>query len=387
MIANAWSAAANNPTGKHQLALQLVAKGHRVLWIEGSGMRRPQAGSGADRARIRAKLKAAARGFRRTPEGVRTVAPLILPLPANPAARALNAAIYLLTAMTGCLLLRFRRPVLLNFLPVVPLTQRLWPWRTVYYCVDRWDSFGHYDAAPMRKADRACCRHADCVLATSRDLEQRCAAVNPDTRLIGHGVDLELFRAPLRTADAGEAVRPPGLPAGRIAGFFGLLSAWIDQDLLLALAAAFAAGRAGPDASLVLIGSHDVEIERLRGVPRLHLTGPVPFRELPAWAACFDAGLIPFAVNALTAAVNPVKLREMLAAGCPVVSTALPEVAALAATHPHVTIAHDREPFIATVCHRLLNPPSTADRLAISATMAGETWSAKTDSLLQALQG
>ena len=66
MIANAWSAAADNPTGKHQLALQLVAKGHRVLWIEGSGMRRPQTGSGADRARIRTKFKTF-KGYSRPP--------------------------------------------------------------------------------------------------------------------------------------------------------------------------------------------------------------------------------------------------------------------------------------------------------------------------------
>jgi len=386
IIANAWSAAADNPTGKHQLALQLVAQGHRVLWIEGSGMRRPRAGSGADRARIRTKLKAAARGFRRTPEGIRTVAPLILPLPANPVARAFNAVLYLLTALAGCLWLRFRRPVLLNFLPIVPLTEALWPWRTVYYCVDRWDSFSHYDAALMRRVDQACCRHADRVLATSRDLAERCTAVNPDTRLIGHGVDLDSFRAPLLTAASGAAVRPPDVPPGRIAGFFGLLSAWIDQELLLALAAACKAGRAGPDAHIVLIGPHDVDISRLRDVPRLHLVGPLPFRELPAWAACFEVGLIPFAVNDLTAAVNPVKLREMLAAGCPVVSTALPEVAALAATNPHITVAHDTATFIESVCHHLRTTPTPTDRLAISATMQAETWAAKADALIAALR-
>ncbi len=36
--------------------------------------------------------------------------------------------------------------------------------------------------------------------------------------------------------------------------------------------------------------------------------------------------MIPFVVSSLTQAVNPIKLREYLAAGLPVVSTPMPEV-------------------------------------------------------------
>ena len=69
ILANAWSAAADNPTSKHQIALELARQGHRVLWIEGAGMRRPSAASARDRARAWRKIVAAWRGPER--QGVR----------------------------------------------------------------------------------------------------------------------------------------------------------------------------------------------------------------------------------------------------------------------------------------------------------------------------
>ena len=103
-------------------------------------------------------------------------------------------------------------------------------------------------------------------------------------------------------------------------GFFGLLSEWVDQDLILRLAREFSA-------RIILIGKADVDVSRLQGIPNIQLLGPRPFSELPAHIAGFTVGIIPFVVNDLTRSVNPIKLREMLSAGCPVVSTALPEVA------------------------------------------------------------
>jgi hypothetical protein len=49
-------------------------------------------------------------------------------------------------------------------------------------------------------------------------------------------------------------------------------------------------------------------------------------RRLPGYCRRFDIAILPFAVNELTLNANPLKLREYLAAGLPVVSTAIPEV-------------------------------------------------------------
>ena len=75
-----------------------------------------------------------------------------------------------------------------------------------------------------------------------------------------------------------------------------------------------------------LIGKLGVDCSRLKGLPNVHLLGPHPYESLAGFAKGFTAAILPFKVNRLTQNVNPIKLREYLAAGLPVVSTALPEV-------------------------------------------------------------
>jgi hypothetical protein len=59
-----------------------------------------------------------------------------------------------------------------------------------------------------------------------------------------------------------------------------------------------------------------------------------------------DIGLIPFRVNPLTVAANPLKLLEYLALGAAVVSTSLPEVRAF---EDVAMIAEDRMAFVLCV--------------------------------------
>ena len=119
--------------------------------------------------------------------------------------------------------------------------------------------------------------------------------------------------------------------------------------------------------------------------PNIHILGPKPFSELPAYTQFFDVAIIPFIVNELTIAVNPIKLREMLAAGCPVVSTALPEVAFVAEGNDFADSLENQEAFITTVVNYLDKPASSDQRRAISNTMRSETWGAKVDQILDVI--
>jgi glycosyltransferase involved in cell wall biosynthesis len=254
-----------------------------------------------------------------------------------------------------------------------------------------------YDTKVMEAADNACCRNADIVLTTSQDLQNRCKTKNSNSVLIGHGVNLQHFAAPLiNTSAAGPTAtdpqnqrketeltakplnRPADLPPGKIIGFFGLLSEWVDRKLILKLA-----GDLGTRASIVLIGRADIDIADLESQPNIHILGPKAFSELPLYTAFFDAAIIPFIINELTIAVNPIKLREMLAAGCPVVSTNLPEVHAVARDNPYVTTAEDSRGFIDAVIKQLDNNLTLQDRKNISSTMQNETWSSKVDNILE----
>ena len=107
---------------------------------------------------------------------------------------------------------------------------------------------------------------------------------------------------------------------GPIIGFWGLVADWIDLRLIRHVADAFSGG------SVVLVGSSTTDMSALSGARNVHVLGRKPYADLPRYAKAFDVALMPFKVNELTLAANPLKVREYLAAGLPVVSTAIPEV-------------------------------------------------------------
>jgi glycosyltransferase involved in cell wall biosynthesis len=293
------------------------------------------------------------------------------------------------------------------------------PVRSIYHCVDRWDQFDMYDSAMMTEMDRRCCVYADLVIASSTDLYTRCRRLNPNTVMITHGVDWEHFRqaaSGMREEGSGKRQAAGGEPHPVI-GFFGLLSEWVDQELILKLAAEFSGAThplplqggephplipaqgvgsapalipslegqgvgSSPRADIVLIGKADVPVTRLQGIANIHLLGPKPFAELPSHIARFTVGVIPFVVNDLTRAVNPIKLREMLAAGCPVVSSALPEVEKFE-KRGSVFVAHNADEFVAMVREAIAHPLTTEQRLALSDSMASETWAGKVEEILK----
>jgi hypothetical protein len=68
------------------------------------------------------------------------------------------------------------------------------------------------------------------------------------------------------------------------------------------------------DGSVVLIGKIAVDAEQkikiLDNVPNIRFLGRKPYVELPNYCKAFDVALNPFAINDLTLAANPLKVRE-----------------------------------------------------------------------------
>jgi hypothetical protein len=75
----------------------------------------------------------------------------------------------------------------------------------------------------------------------------------------------------------------------------------------------------------------------LEGLPNLHLPGPRPYAQLPAYLKGFDVAMLPSTRNEYTDSMFPMKFFEYLAAGRPVVSVALPALAAFR----HAAAQHD----------------------------------------------
>lgn len=354
-----------DPTSNNHV-MKLLARNNRVLWLNSISMRTPNFRDGRDITKIFRKLRSFAKGPRRVEENLWVYTPIVLPFPHSRVSVAVNRLI--LRASLRLLRRRFGMSdfQLWTFLPnAVEYVGRLGESCVVYYCIDEWSKFTYLDGPRMALMEEALCRKADVVFATAKSLEERRRPFNPETHLASHGVDYDHFAAAL---DEKTPVAPElASLSGPILGFFGLIHEWIDLKLVEFLASRH------PEWTIALIGKSSVDTSGLNKYANVHLLGRKPYSDLPKYCKAFSVGLIPFEVNELTRNVNPIKLREYLSAGLPVVSTALPEVVYYSDS---CSVARDYEEFEQGVM-QAIRTDSPEERRRRSRSMRSETWERK----------
>ena len=353
------------PTSKHHV-MHILAERNTVLWVNYHASRAPTASS-SDALHMARKLAEVFSGLRRPRRNLFVLTPLVVPLPASPWARRLNRALLIGQIRRALDRLRNGPLQIWSFTPDVAYALgHFGEEKVVYYCVDDHAAFTGYDRQQVLRDEEALCRRADLVVTTSRALQESKKAWNPNTILVPHGVDYEHFSRAVRE----DLPCPPDIadiPHPRL-GFFGLIRDWVDLALLADIA------RARPDWHIVMIGDADsnVNLAQYRTIRNMHFLGRKPYEDLPAYCKAFDVGLIPFKINELTKAVNPIKLREYLAAGLPVVSTPLPEVRLY---KDLVHLANGKHSFDKMAQAALATTP--AGRTRLNTAMAEETWPEK----------
>ncbi len=326
--------------GHQEIMSHLARQGHRVLFIENTGVRNPRF---KDLPRIRHRLEVWRRslqGFRKEAENLYVYSPLILPFPYSRLALRINRRILLSTLRRWMDGMDFYQPVCWTFLPT-PMTlqvlERIPRKALVYYCID---SFPDSTPAAQRivQSEEALFQIADLVFVTSRKLCERADRLNRQVHLFPFGVNFQAFdRVRQSSEEPPEELRR--IPRPRV-GYIGGVHQWVDQDLLCSLA------QRRPDLSFVLVGPLQTEVEKIRQERNIFLLGQRPHNELTRYLKGFDAAIIPYRLTEYTNNVYPTKLNEYHAMAKPVVSTPLPEIIEFNRTHPHlVEIGSDPEDF------------------------------------------
>ncbi len=361
------------PTSKHHV-MHLLAEHNTVLWVNYHASRAPSA-STSDMMHIARKLRQVFHGMKNPRKNLHVLTPLVAPWPTKPWARALNRKLMIAQIRPALKRLQNGPLHIWSFCPDVSyLLGHFGEERAMYYCVDDFSSFQDYNQQQVLRDEEELCRRVNLVVTTSQTLQNAKAPLNPNTILVQHGVDYDHFAQALKP-DLPEPADLAAIPHPRIT-FIGLIRSWVDIDLLAAVA------RRRPDWHFVIIGDSTENHDSCRDLPNMHFLGRKDYRDLPAYCRGMDAGVIPFRINELTLAANPIKLREYLAAGLPVVSTPLPEVANW---QPWARLADGPEAFENALAAALAEPPSR--RAERSAAVAHETWQAKVDDICLAMEG
>lgn len=262
---------------------------------------------------------------------------------------------------------RFKNPVLWFYDPmgVTPFAGYLGECAIVYDCMDELSQFKGAPPALLER-ERELLQCADVVFCGGRKMRARRLPLNSNCHFYGTGVDCLHFGGAL----SHELEVDPDIAKlrGPVLGYFGVVDERIDYELLAKLA------DARSDWHVVMVGpAAKVNPADFPQRPNLHWFGGRPYAQLPALTKAFAVAMMPFALNAATEYINPTKALEYMAAGRPVVSTALDEVKSNFRTVARIADSHDE--FIALCVAEVAAPSAVRVRRGLK--LASEnTWEA-----------
>ena len=345
---------------------------NRVIFVNSISMGLPSLTNKDLAPRIARKLRSYARLARPTPEGVTVVSPAVIPFFGTRAARAVNRK--LLAMQIGRLARRggLTRPILWIAIPTAAdmigqFNERL----VIYQVSDKYDAnlMDHAtDLATIRKLHERAIDNADLVLYSGQKLLAEADRGREKSFLLEQAVDFDHWsQVGSGNLEIAEAVAR--IPRPRL-GYFGAIEPWlVDQELIKR------AAHERPDWQWIFIGnkSRGVEIEAL---PNTHFLPPVPYQELPRYAAGFDVCVLPWdTAHSFTSYGSAIKVREYLATGKPVVISPLPEYESMSGV---LRIARTHDDWFRLVEEALQENDPGAAR-ARQAAVAGGTWDARAE--------
>lgn len=311
----------DNPfwTNKQHMAVLFAEHGYRVIYVDSLGLRKPSL-HGRDVKRIFRRLLKALPFPRKVRPNIWRVSPLVLPFHACRWVKRLNAVLLLGVIRWSLFLLRMRRPIIFTYTPMVSaLCAGLQNSGVVYHCVDDLGATPGIDAQIIRQEEKRLAAVADGCFVTSRNLLSLLSPLFRQVEYEPNVCDIALFQQARRTPQ--EPADLQAIPCPRLI-FIGALSQYkVDFALMRRVAELL------PEVHWVLVGEVGEGQPGTQGPPvreNIHVFGPRPYGQLPAYLAHGDVAVLPAARNAYTASMFPMKFFEYLASGLPVVSTRLP---------------------------------------------------------------
>jgi glycosyltransferase involved in cell wall biosynthesis len=213
---------------------------------------------------------------------------------------------------------QFDHLVLWYYTPMaLPFTDHIEADVCVYDCMDELSAFKNAPRELMQ-LERLLMQRADVVFTGGQSIYEAKRRLHKSIHPFPSSIDVAHFhKARKPSADPADQ---HAIPHPRI-GYFGVIDERLDTKLVAQAAAAM------PDVQFIMLGPVvKISPAELPKASNIHWLGSKSYSELPSYMAHWDAGWMPFALNEATRYISPTKTPEFLAAGLPVVSTAIVDV-------------------------------------------------------------
>jgi glycosyltransferase involved in cell wall biosynthesis len=245
----------------------------------------------------------------------------------------------------------------------------------VYDCMDELSLF---KGAPEKLVgqEQSLMKHADVVFTGGKSLYESKANYHDNVYCFPSSVDRAHFAKALNGLALPDDIA--GIK-GPIVGYFGVIDERIDLALLHETALL------RPEVSFVMIGplakigEHDLPRQH-----NIHYLGMKDYKELPGYLKAFSIAMMPFALNDATKYISPTKTLEYMAAGRPIISTAIYDV--VRDYSDSVAIISDAEEFSAAIDAVLSNSSDALNPKDYSEILKKTSWDATVDKMQSILK-
>lgn len=236
-----------------------------------------------------------------------------------------------------------------------------------YYCVDDWSTWVGLDHKPLAALEEQVLQKADRIIAASAKLQDRLSQLGYESTVVTHGVELEHWTSVAdETLDFLEGLERPLIVQ------WGLINQNMDVAAIEQLSWELNCG------SIVLVGPHMDAPPTLAAVERVHLFPAIPYSQLPQLARESSVLLMAYLANPATVASQPLKLKEYMATGRPVVARRIPATESWADA---IDLYETPEELVAQVKMRLEGMP--AEQETARERLQDESWDAKAEQFRQ----
>ncbi len=300
--------------------MKRFARGNTALYVNSIVMQKANLGEGATFVRrLLRKTRSIVAGLRKSQTGFWVYSPFTLPIHHLTWGRALHKKMLEYQLRFVARRLGISNPIVWVACPAAcDVALEMKKARLVYQRTDRFEEYPNVSVEAIARYDRTLKAQADLTIFVSSTLYNEEASQCKKAMYLDHGVDFDMFASVTDKNGHPEEMRRISKP---IVGFFGDI-----EDHLLDAALVEKVVDLLPQMSFVFVGKRLAEWPELDSKKNVWFLGQKPYEQIPHYGKWFDVAVMPWRQSRWIEACNPIKLKEYLALGKPVVSTPFTEL-------------------------------------------------------------
>ncbi len=313
----------SNPHSRYHINKNFVKLGYKVLWINPLGTRFPSVKKKNFSNRIIRKLKSIFKFLKKADENLYVYTPMLIPVFKKGFYLNLNKIIFLFQITIISAILKIKKPLLFFSTPLYAFALNLINYsRAIYYYSDYYTAYRELNDESRKYLeflDNELYKRADAIYCASREIYSSLKIKNSRANIfyLPHAVDYEHFNNGNKRENLPHEIHSIKNP---LIGYYGTLTDSNDWQLI------DYCSKERPEYNFVFIGRKDISLPEIENRSNIYFLGKKSYDELPLYASHFDVCIMFWKRREWIKNSSPLKLKEYLSMGKPVVSTFIEEV-------------------------------------------------------------